>query len=74
MKSKTEIILITGGSGFIGKYITKFFIKRNFFVINFDIKPIKNFTSPNYKFVKGDITKIKSLKKSLQKKLNTYFI
>ncbi len=57
-------ILITGGSGFIGKYITKFFIKRNFFVINFDIKPIKNFKSKNYKFVKGDIRYIDNLKKS----------
>lgn len=73
MKSKTEIILITGGSGFIGKYITKFFIKRNFFVVNFDIKPIKNFTSPNYKFVKGDITNIKSLKKAFTRKIKYIF-
>ena len=73
MKSNTDIILITGGSGFIGKYITKFFIKRNFFVINYDINPIKNFTSSNYKFVKGDVTKIKDLKKVFKQKIKYVF-
>ena len=73
MKLSNDIILITGGSGFIGKYITKFFVKRNFFVINFDINPIKNFTSPNYKFVKGDVTKIKNLKKVFKKKIKYVF-
>ena len=73
MKSNTDIILITGGSGFIGKYITKFFIKRNFFVINYDINPIKNLTSPNYKFVKGDVTKIENLKKVFKKKIKYVF-
>ena len=68
-----KIILITGGSGFIGKYITKFFIKRNFFVINFDVNPIKNFKSKNYKFIKGDITKIKNLKKAFTKNIKYVF-
>ena len=73
MKSNNDIILITGGSGFIGKYITKFFIKRNFFVINYDINPIKNLTSPNYKFVKGDVTKIENLKKVFKNKIKYVF-
>ena len=60
-------ILITGGSGFIGKYITNFLIKRNFFVINFDTKPIKNFKSSSYKFIKGDIRNITQLRKSFKK-------
>lgn len=63
MKKK---ILITGGSGFIGRYITNFFMKRNFFVVNFDNKPIENLKSINYKFIKGDIKNIKELKKSFQ--------
>ena len=55
-----QIILVTGGSGFIGSAITKHLVKNKYRVIVFDnnsrvksrrLKEIKN----KIKFIKGDI-------------------
>ena len=67
-------ILITGGSGFIGSHISTFFLKKNYRIVNFDLKKDKNLEKfPNYEFVKGDIRDEKNLKKPL-KILNMFFI
>lgn len=64
-------ILITGGAGFIGSHLVKFFVNKypQYRIINFDklsyagnlsnLKEIEN--KKNYVFIKGDITKEKDL-------------
>ena len=68
-KNKANI-LITGGAGFIGSYIVKLFLKKNFSVINIDkltyasnrknLKDIEKLK--NYKFIKADIANFHKLK------------
>ena len=75
-------ILVTGGAGFIGSYIVKFLIKKNFNVINLDkltyasnienLVEIKN--KKNYKFIKLDIHNLKELKKTIKKYQPNYII
>lgn len=62
---ETKNILITGGAGFIGSHLVRYFVKKypNYNIINFDaltyagnlenLKDIEN--CPNYSFVQGDI-------------------
>jgi dTDP-glucose 4,6-dehydratase len=68
-------ILITGGCGFIGSNLVKYFIKKNFFVINIDklsysgnkynLKSINN--KKNYFFLKSDIGNSKKVLNILKK-------
>lgn len=70
-------ILISGGAGFIGSHLIKFFIKKysHYNIINVDnltyagnlnnLKEISNF--PNYNFVKADICDFKNVEKILIK-------
>ena len=70
-------ILITGGAGFIGSHLVKFFVKKysNYNIINLDnltyagnlenLKKISDY--PNYKFEKIDICDFKNVKKTLEK-------
>ena len=75
-------ILITGGSGFIGSYIVKRFVKKKFNVINLDkltyasnkknLDEIKK--KKNYKFIKSDLANYRGLKKIIQKYQPNYII
>ena len=70
-------VLITGGAGFIGSHLVKFFVKKypNYNIINLDnltyagdlnnLDEISNF--PNYNFVKADICNFKYVEKILKK-------
>ena len=70
-------ILITGGAGFIGSHLVKFFVKKysNYNIINIDnltyagnlenLKEISDY--PNYKFEKIDICNFKNIRKILEK-------
>ena len=59
-------ILITGGAGFIGSHVTRFFVKNypNYKIYNLDaLKKVANLQNikdlenkKNYKFIHGDIT------------------
>jgi dTDP-glucose 4,6-dehydratase len=63
--SETRSILITGGAGFIGSHVVRFFVSQypDYQVINLDeltyagnLENLKDIESaPNYSFVKGDI-------------------
>ncbi len=62
-------ILITGGAGFIGSHVVRLFVNKypNYQIFNLDkltyAGNLRNLTdienSPNYKFIKGDITDLK---------------
>ena len=70
-------ILITGGAGFIGSHLVKFFVKKysSYNIINVDsltyagnldnLKEISNYS--NYKFEKEDISDFKKIQKILNK-------
>ena len=70
-------ILITGGAGFIGSHLVKFFVKKysNYNIVNLDnltyagdlnnLKEISDY--PNYKFKKIDICDFKNVEKILKK-------
>lgn len=69
-------ILVTGGAGFIGSnfihYWAKFHPKDK--IINLDaltyaghLENLKDITSPNYKFIKGDITDVKVVAKAMDR-------
>ena len=67
-----KIVLITGGSKGIGNQLIKYFIKKNFFVINLDSEKY-NLKSDNYKFYKIDLNKcngIEKFSKRIFKKFN----
>jgi dTDP-glucose 4,6-dehydratase len=67
----SKVILITGGAGFIGSHLTRLFVTKypDYKIVNLDkltyagnlenLRDIEN--SPNYTFVKGDITDIGKL-------------
>lgn len=70
-------ILITGGAGFIGSHLVKFFVKNypKYKIINLDnltyasslnnLKEVEN--KPNYKFIKQDICDYQKIKEILKK-------
>ena len=70
-------ILITGGAGFIGSHLVKFFVKNypKYKIINLDnltyasslnnLKDVEN--KPNYKFIKEDICDFQKIKEILKK-------
>ena len=70
-------VLITGGAGFIGSHLVKFFVKKypNYNIINLDnltyagdlnnLNEISDY--PNYNFVKADICDFKNVEKILKK-------
>ena len=63
-----QTILITGGAGFIGSHLTRFFVKKypQYHIVNLDaltyagnlenLREIEK--EPNYEFIKGDITNL----------------
>ena len=70
-------VLITGGAGFIGSHLVKFFVKKypNYNIVNLDnltyagnLKNVEEISdSPNYKFEKIDICDFKNIQKVLKK-------
>ena len=68
-----KICLILGGSGLIGNKISYFLLKKNYFVINLDLKKSRPNTSSL--FIKTNLMNAKELKKNIKKiqkyKINT---
>jgi len=65
---KNKVIIVTGGSGLIGKAIVKDLTKKGADVINFDLLPSSN----NENFIKCDITNDDSLVKVLNTTIKKY--
>ncbi len=70
-------ILITGGAGFIGSHLARFFVKKypQYQIVNLDkltyagnLENLKDIEGmPNYEFVKGDITDLPFIKNLFEK-------
>ena len=66
-------VIVTGGSGFIGSNLSKFLIKKKFFVINIDKNKYLNksneilYNKKNYIFFKTDINNRKKINSILDK-------
>ena len=64
-------ILIVGGTGFIGYHLAKKSLKKGWQVTSISTKPPKKIRYlPKVKYILGDITKKKSLKKNIKKTFN----
>lgn len=63
-KNSKLIIIITGGSSGIGLNLSKFFVNKDFNVINIDKKKTKILLN-NYKFINCDLSKTNLIKKKL---------
>jgi len=63
-----SIILLTGGAGYIGSHVTEELIKKNFDVVILDnLKTgYKSLINKKAKFIKGDISDIKLLKRVIK--------
>ena len=58
-------IIIYGGCGFLGTYVVKELLGKNYFVIVFD-KIKKKLKNKNLKYIKGDINNYKQVKKAMK--------
>ncbi len=59
-------ITLTGGSGFLGAHVADVLAKKGHLVFIFDKKKPKRLIKKQY-YIKGDVTKIKSLEKAIKK-------
>ncbi len=67
-------VVVTGGYGFIGSNLIRLLLKKNYFVINIDkisyssnFYNLKNITSKNYAFIRGDINNKDKISRTIKK-------
>ena len=65
---KKKIMLIIGGTGFIGHHVAKEALKKKWIVESLSInRPRKKLRIPNIKYILADISKKKNLKNKIKK-------
>ena len=67
-------IIITGGNGFIGKELLKIINKKKYLIHVLDSNIKKNKVNGSIRYLKSDITDLKSLKKIIKKIKPDYFV
>ena len=84
MPNSRKNILITGGAGFIGSHVVRLFVEKypDYRIVNLDaltyagnlenLRDVEN--SPNYTFIKGDITDYELVKELLEKHRIDYIL
>jgi UDP-N-acetylglucosamine/UDP-N-acetylgalactosamine 4-epimerase len=70
---KDTKFLVTGGAGFIGSNLVKFFLKKEYKVVCLDNLSTgyehnieEHYGNPNFNFIKGDIRDLKTCKRAVQ--------
>ena len=70
MKKRKQLLLVSGGAGYVGTELTKLLLKNNYYVTVYDLfiygeNLLKSYVGQNLNLIRGDIRDLSKLKKVL---------